>query len=108
MRNFRFPRSILVAATLVGTTALAGCGGLDDAPAEYDPGSIIDHSGNSDAETADPLNSPIPLRERGYGFTEHKVLLNDGRTVTCLSHAGHREDSISCDWEHAGAPRDDE
>lgn len=73
----------LAIAALVGIgllAATAGCG--------------------SEGATPDPRPRKAQLSDFEE-FTEQKVVLKDGRTVTCLVAYGYREPGISCDWPAA-------
>ncbi len=58
---------------------------------------------------ADPVEDTGEKVTQEYGnesgdLFEQRMLLDDGRKVTCIVFAVMSAGGVSCDWEHAGEP----
>lgn len=44
------------------------------------------------------MDEPVAVDDRNGDVEERHVLLNDGRSITCIVYDSYQEGGISCDW----------
>lgn len=79
------PLALLAAVTL--TVTLAGC----------EPKKVEEQPDEGSSETNDP--SEVDEHGDGQGLHEEPIVLEDGRTITCVVYDGENGNGgVSCDW----------
>lgn len=78
-------KKLLIASALVSVALLTGC---SPAAGEDDWG-------------VDDTHVPVGIDTANEDVEERRVLLEDGRMVTCIVYDSYQEGGISCDWDGA-------
>ncbi|WP_350270818.1 hypothetical protein AAFP32_04505 [Brevibacterium sp. CBA3109] len=87
MKTTSVKKSLVLIATAILTTALAGC----------QPTKVEEAPEDGSNETNDP--SVLDERGDGQGLHEEPIVLEDGRTITCVVYDGEDGNGgVSCDW----------
>lgn len=79
-------RRLALTAAVIAVIALTGC----------EP-QRVDEEPKGSSETNDP--SVVDERGDGQGLHEEPIVLEDGRTITCVVYDGENgQGGVSCDW----------
>lgn len=80
-------KPVVVLAAAILTLTLAGC----------EPQRVDEEPDEGSSETHDP--SAVDEHGDGQGLYEEPIVLEDGRTITCVVYDGDTgQGGISCDW----------
>lgn len=87
MKTTSVKKPVLLLATVILTAAMAGC----------QPTKVEEAPEDESNETNDP--SVVDERGDGQGLHEEPIVLEDGRTITCVVYDGDNGNGgVSCDW----------
>lgn len=86
MKTTHAKKPVILLTIIILTASLAGC----------EPKKVEEPPEGSD-ETNDP--SVVDERGDGQGLHEEPIVLEDGRTITCVVYDGDNGNGgVSCDW----------
>ena len=87
MKTTGVKKPIVLLATVILTASLAGC----------EPKKVEETPDEASTETNDP--SAVDEHGDGQGIREEPIVLEDGRTITCVVYDGDNGNGgVSCDW----------
>ena len=87
MTTTHVKKPVILLATIILTASLAGC----------EPKKVEEAPDEGSNETNDP--SVVEERGDGQGLHEEPIVLEDGRTITCVVYDGDNGNGgVSCDW----------
>lgn len=87
MKTASMKKPLVLLATIILTASLAGC----------EPKKVEQQPDEGANETNDP--SVVDEQGDGQGLHEEPIVLEDGRTITCVVYEGDDgRGGLSCDW----------